>query len=153
MNRNSAAPPTTIRSMTPAGAHIALVTGANRGLGLETSRQLLAKGLRVVLTGRDDRALERAVESLGADGERAMTVRMDVTDVTSITRARRVVSERFGAVDVLVNNAAVLEFENEDALSIPADACLRGFVDQRLCSHRTLWSLRRRWRRHATDAS
>ena len=48
--------------MTPAGVRVALVTGANRGLGFETSRQLLAKGLRVVLAGRDDRALERAVE-------------------------------------------------------------------------------------------
>src|SRR6185503_7712 len=113
--------------MTPAGARVALVTGANRGLGLETSRQLLAKGLRVVLSGRDDRALARALEALGADAERAMTVRMDVTDVASITRARRVVDERFGAVDVLVNNAAVLEFENEDALSIPTEGYRRTF--------------------------
>jgi NADP-dependent 3-hydroxy acid dehydrogenase YdfG len=49
-------------------------------LGLETSRQLLAKGLRVVLAGRDDRALALAVEQLGADAGRAITVRMDVTD-------------------------------------------------------------------------
>ena len=88
---------------------------------------MLAKGLRVALAGRDDRALERALEELGAHAERAMTVRMDVTDVASITRARRVVEERFGGVDVLVNNAAVLEFENEDALSIPADAYRRTF--------------------------
>ena len=113
--------------MTPAGARVALVTGANRGLGYETSRQLLAKGLRVVLAGRDERALARAVKELDADAERAMTVRLDVTDVASITRAQRVVDERFGAVDVLVNNAAVLEFENEDALSIPADAYRRTF--------------------------
>src|SRR4051812_28871607 len=105
--------------MTHSGARIALVTGANRGLGFETSRQLLARGLRVVLAGRDNRALERAAEQLGAEAERAMTVRIDVTDVTSITRAHRIVEERFGAVDVLVNNAAVLEFENKDALSIP----------------------------------
>src|SRR5262245_31052695 len=113
--------------MTPVGGRIALVTGANRGLGLETSRQLLAKGLRVALAGRNERALERAVGELGDGAERAMTVRMDVTDVASITRAHRTVSERFGAVDVLVNNAAILEFENEDALSIPADAYRRTF--------------------------
>ena len=113
--------------MTHAGVRIALVTGANRGLGFETSRQLLARGLRVVLAGRDNRALERAAEQLGAEAERAMTVRMDVTDVASITRAHRIIEERFGAVDVLVNNAAVLEFENEDALSIPADAYRRTF--------------------------
>jgi NAD(P)-dependent dehydrogenase (short-subunit alcohol dehydrogenase family) len=113
--------------MTPADVRVALVTGANRGLGFETSRQLLAKGLRVVLAGRDDRALERAVGELGADAARAMTVRMDVTDVASITRAHRVVDERFGSVDVLVNNAAILEFENEEVLSIPADAYRRTF--------------------------
>ena len=113
--------------MTPVSGRVALVTGANRGLGLETSRQLLAKGLRVVLAGRNERALERAVGELGAGAERAMTVRMDVTDVASITRAHRAVDKRFGSVDVLVNNAAILEFENEDALSIPADAYRRTF--------------------------
>jgi NAD(P)-dependent dehydrogenase (short-subunit alcohol dehydrogenase family) len=113
--------------MTPDGVRLALVTGANRGLGFEASRQLLAKGLRVALAGRDEQALARAVDELGADADRAMTVRMDVTDVTSITRAHRLVEGRFGGVDVLVNNAAVLKFENEDALSIPGDAYRRTF--------------------------
>ena len=107
--------------MTKAGTRVALVTGANRGLGLETSRQLLAKGLDVVLTGREDDALARALHRLGRDAERAMTVRMDVTDVASIERAHQTIQKRFGAVDVLVNNAAVLLFEDEDVLSIPAD--------------------------------
>jgi len=106
---------------------VALVTGANRGLGLETSRQLLAKGLAVVLTGRDAEQLDRALRSLKTDDSRAMTVRMDVTDVASIERARRTVTDRFGAVDVLVNNAAVLQFDDEDALSIPADGYRRTF--------------------------
>jgi NAD(P)-dependent dehydrogenase (short-subunit alcohol dehydrogenase family) len=110
----------------PDDMRVALVTGANRGLGLETSRQLLAKGLNVALAGRDDEALERAVDSLG-ENDRAMTVRMDVTDVGSIERARRAVAERFGDVDILVNNAAVLLFEDEDVLDIPADAYQRTF--------------------------
>jgi NAD(P)-dependent dehydrogenase (short-subunit alcohol dehydrogenase family) len=113
--------------MTTAGARVALVTGANRGLGFETSRQLLKQGLQVVLSGRDEQALQRALRDLGAEAERGMAVRMDITDVPSITRAQRVIGDRFGAVDVLVNNAAVLEFENEDALSIPADAYRRTF--------------------------
>jgi NAD(P)-dependent dehydrogenase (short-subunit alcohol dehydrogenase family) len=111
----------------PAGTRVALVTGANRGLGFETSRQLLANGLNVVLTGRDDRALDRALRGLGRDDARAMIVRMDVTDVASIKRAEQAVAKRFGRVDVLVNNAAVLLFENEDVLSIPADAHRRTF--------------------------
>lgn len=106
---------------------VALVTGANRGLGFETSRQLLERGLNVVLTGRDERALERAMRSLGDDETRAMAVRMDVTDVSSVETARRLVSDRFGRVDVLVNNAAVLLFENEDVLSTPADAYQQTF--------------------------
>lgn len=106
---------------------VALVTGANRGLGLETSRQLLAKGLDVVLTGRDERALERALRGLGQPETRAMAVRMDVTDVASIKSAHRAVAQRLGGVDILVNNAAVLLYENEDVLSIPADGYRRTF--------------------------
>jgi NAD(P)-dependent dehydrogenase (short-subunit alcohol dehydrogenase family) len=113
--------------VTRAGTRVALVTGANRGLGFETSRQLLAKGLNVALTGRDDDSLERAVRSLGQDEDRAMTVRMDVTDVASIERAQRTVAQRFGGIDILVNNAAVLLFEDEDVLAIPADAYQRTF--------------------------
>jgi len=105
---------------TPAG--VAVVTGANRGLGLETSRQLLARGLRVVMAGRDEDATERARRSLGAEGERAMAVRMDVTDVASIESAHGRIVEQMGEVDVLVNNAAVLLFDDADPLSIPAAA-------------------------------
>jgi NAD(P)-dependent dehydrogenase (short-subunit alcohol dehydrogenase family) len=102
---------------------VALVTGANRGLGLETSRQLLVKGLTVVMAGRDQALLERARRTVGDDEQRrAVAVAMDVTDPESIVAAHRIVSERLGPVDVLVNNAAVLLFENEDALSIPPDA-------------------------------
>jgi NAD(P)-dependent dehydrogenase (short-subunit alcohol dehydrogenase family) len=111
----------------PHGGRVALVTGANRGLGLETSRQLLAKGLRVVLAGRDERAVERAAGGLGPDADRAMAVRMDVTDTPSIARAHDLIMERFGPVAVLVNNAAVLECENEAALEIPAEAYRRTF--------------------------
>jgi NAD(P)-dependent dehydrogenase (short-subunit alcohol dehydrogenase family) len=101
---------------------VALVTGANRGLGLETSRQLRARGLRVVLAGRDVAALERTRHTLAESGHDALAVRMDVTDVDSIVAAHRMVTRTAGSVDVLVNNAAVLLFENSDALSIPSEA-------------------------------
>jgi NAD(P)-dependent dehydrogenase (short-subunit alcohol dehydrogenase family) len=113
--------------VTDTGTRVALVTGANRGLGLETSRQLLAKGLSVVLTGRDDDALGSAAAPLAQREDRVMTVRMDVTDVGSIKRAQEAVGRRFGSVDVLVNNAGVLLFENEDALSIPSEGYRRTF--------------------------
>jgi NAD(P)-dependent dehydrogenase (short-subunit alcohol dehydrogenase family) len=104
-----------------AGA-IALVTGANRGLGFEIARQLLGRGLRVVLTGRDEAATRRALEALGAAGKNALAVRLDVTDPASIAAARRTTEERLGPVDVVVNNAAVLVQENDSPLSIPRDA-------------------------------
>ena len=113
--------------MAKAQTHVALITGANRGLGLETARQLLARGLHVVLAGRDDDALDRAFRSFDRASEQAMTVRMDVTNPESIRSAQRAVAGRFGGVDILVNNAAVLLFENEDVLSIPLDAYRRTF--------------------------
>jgi NAD(P)-dependent dehydrogenase (short-subunit alcohol dehydrogenase family) len=104
---------------------VALVTGANRGMGLETSRQLLVRGLRVVMTGRNEVATERARRQLGDVSENAITVPIDVTDRTSIEKARRAILKQFGGVDVLVNNAAVLIFENDDVLSIPSDGFRR----------------------------
>jgi NAD(P)-dependent dehydrogenase (short-subunit alcohol dehydrogenase family) len=111
--------------MTRGKAGVALVTGANRGLGLETSRQLLDRGLRVVLSGREEAATQRAMQDLGGDSGARMAVRMDVTDPASIQAARQMIEGRFGPVDVLVNNAAVLLFENSEILSIPADGFRR----------------------------
>ncbi len=105
-----------------------MVTGANRGLGFETARQLLAKGLSVVLTGRDASELERARRALPEqDQRRVVTAQMDVTSVESVVEAQRAVSEQIGVVDVLVNNAAVLLGENDDVLSIGADVYRRTF--------------------------
>jgi NAD(P)-dependent dehydrogenase (short-subunit alcohol dehydrogenase family) len=108
-----------------AGGRVALVTGANRGLGLETSRQLLERGLRVVMTGRDERAVQHARDALGAGEDAAMALGLDVTDPASIESAERAIAARLGGVDVLVNNAAVLLFDDRSVLSIPAE----GFRD------------------------
>jgi NAD(P)-dependent dehydrogenase (short-subunit alcohol dehydrogenase family) len=108
--------------MTKARPRVALVTGANRGLGLETSRQLLERGLRVAMTGRDLEATRRALDGLGADARDAIAVPMDVTDASSIAAAQHATAERLGPVEVVVNNAAVLLFESSDVLSIPAEA-------------------------------
>ena len=104
-------------------SRIALVTGANRGIGLETCRQLLAQGLRVAMTGRDQHAVERALEGLQASRDSVIAVRMDVTDATSIKAAHDTIIKQFGAVDVVVNNAAILLFESADVLETP----LQGF--------------------------
>ena len=112
--------------MTQAKPRVALVTGANRGMGLETARQLLERGLRVVMTGRDEDATERARRTLG-DAQRAVTVRLDVSDRSSITAAYDTIVRDVGTVDVLVNNAAVLLFEDSDVLSIPPEGFQRSF--------------------------
>lgn len=100
----------------------AVVTGANRGLGLETCRQLLRRGLNVAMTGRDLGAVERALRGLKHEAaSTAIAVHMDVTDVASIHAASQTIVDRFGSADVLVNNAAVLLFESSHVLDIPAD--------------------------------
>jgi NAD(P)-dependent dehydrogenase (short-subunit alcohol dehydrogenase family) len=99
---------------------VAVITGANRGMGLETARQLLARGYQVALTGRDAAAVERARRALGDLAEHAISERLDVTDRASIAAAGRSIRKRWGRVDVLVNNAAVLVAENAEVLSIAA---------------------------------
>lgn len=113
--------------MAKAERRVALVTGANRGIGRETGRQLLSKGLTVIFSGRNEDALKRVIASLGRDARHASAVRMDVADASSVEQARREVIQRHGRVDVLVNNAAVLLYESEQALAIPADAYRQTF--------------------------
>ena len=84
--------------------------------------------MTVVMTGRDQAALERAQNAVDEDAHtRAVAVPMDVTDAESVDATYRIVRERVGSVDVLVNNAAVLLFDNEDVLSIPAGAYRQTF--------------------------
>ncbi len=109
-----------------AGERVALVTGANRGMGLETCRELMARGLRVVMTGRDGDELQRARRDLGHAAD-VIAVPLDVTKAASIQAAHAAVRDQFGDVDVLVNNAAILLHENSDVLSIPHDAFAETF--------------------------
>jgi NAD(P)-dependent dehydrogenase (short-subunit alcohol dehydrogenase family) len=87
---------------------IALVTGANRGIGLEIARQLAAKGVRVILTARDLARAEDAAGKLAAAGLPVTGRQLDVTDQASVDRLARSVQEEFGRLDILVNNAGIL---------------------------------------------
>src|SRR6185312_2873899 len=89
------------------GRTIALVTGANKGIGYEIAAGLGALGWSVGVGARDEQRREVAVEKLRAAGVDAFGVPLDVTDDASVAAAARLVEERAGRLDVLVNNAAV----------------------------------------------
>src|SRR6266508_2831697 len=85
---------------------VAVVTGANRGIGLEVCRQLAGLGYAVVLGSRDLRKGRRAAARLG-DAPNVTPCQLDVADDDSVRAAARWVAERFGRCDALVNNAAI----------------------------------------------
>lgn len=87
---------------------IALVTGANRGIGLEVVRQLARRGFTSLLGARDAEKGKRAAATMGEGGLKVVPVQLDVTARESIEALRRWTEERFGKLDVLVNNAGVL---------------------------------------------
>src|SRR5688572_20204582 len=87
---------------------IALVTGANRGLGYETALRLGRDGMTVLLGSRDARRGGAAAETIRAAGGTAESVVLDVTDPASVDAAALAVRDRYGRLDVLVNNAGIL---------------------------------------------
>lgn len=83
---------------------VALITGANRGIGLQVAKDLIAHGYFVVVTSRK---LENAEEAVNELGDNASALALDVTDQISIARAAEQVTSDLGRLDLLVNNAAI----------------------------------------------
>ena len=86
---------------------IALVTGANKGIGFEIASGLGALGWTVGVSARDDRRRDEALQKLRAGGADVFGVPLDVTDDHSVAAAARLIEDRAGRLDVLVNNAGV----------------------------------------------
>ncbi|MET9211524.1 MULTISPECIES: SDR family NAD(P)-dependent oxidoreductase [unclassified Nocardia] len=86
---------------------IALVTGANKGIGYEIAAGLGALGWRVGVGARDRQRREAAVEKLRAAGTDAFAVPLDVADDASVAAAAELIADQVGGLDVLVNNAAI----------------------------------------------
>ena len=86
---------------------IALITGANKGIGKEIARQLGAQGLTVLIGARDAQRGEEAAAELRAGGANAQAITLDVTDEASISAAAAKVESNCGRLDVLVNNAGI----------------------------------------------
>ncbi|GAA4781995.1 SDR family oxidoreductase [Lysobacter hankyongensis] len=91
-----------------ATSKIALVTGATRGIGLETVRQLAEAGVHTLLAGRDRQKAVAAALTLQTQGLPVEAIALDVTDADSIAAAVREVEQRHGRLDILVNNAGIL---------------------------------------------
>jgi NAD(P)-dependent dehydrogenase (short-subunit alcohol dehydrogenase family) len=86
---------------------IALITGANKGIGLETARQLGKTGVHVIIGARDAAKGRAAVESLQAAGLSAETIELDVTQEPSVKAAAQTIMQQHGKLDILVNNAGI----------------------------------------------
>ena len=95
-------------------AKTALITGANRGIGRLLAVALADAGLEVVVLGRSAEALEPVVAEIEARGRRSVPVVADVTDSDSVDAAVRVALDQLGSLDVLINNAGVI-----DAVEVP----------------------------------
>ncbi|MEV0374128.1 SDR family oxidoreductase [Streptomyces sp. NPDC050636] len=93
--------------MSTDGAQIVLVTGANKGIGLETARRLGELGMTVLVGARDKGRGEAAAEQLRAGGADARFVHLDVTDEKTVAATAQWIEAEFGRLDVLINNAGV----------------------------------------------
>jgi NAD(P)-dependent dehydrogenase (short-subunit alcohol dehydrogenase family) len=97
---------------------IVLITGGSRGLGLALARELTRQGARIAICGRDQDSLARAGASLVRLGADVIAVSCDVTDRESVGRLMQQVQERLGPVDVLINNAGIIEVGPAETMSV-----------------------------------
>lgn len=107
---------------------IALITGANKGIGKEIARQLGAQEMTVLIGARDKQRGEEAAAELAAGGADARAVVLDVTDDAGIAEAAAQVEKEFGRLDVLVNNAGIaLDGGPSSALTLSRETLRRTY--------------------------
>lgn len=87
---------------------VALVTGANRGIGLEVSSELAKRGIHVIMGSRDQKKGEAAVQKIKKQYDNVEWISLDVSEPSSIEQAAAAIIKKFGGVDILVNNAGIL---------------------------------------------
>jgi NAD(P)-dependent dehydrogenase (short-subunit alcohol dehydrogenase family) len=100
--------------------NIAVVSGANRGIGFEISRQLARQGIHVIVTSRDEAKGQAACEKLAGEGLDVRYHQLDVTDEASIQRLGQFLRREYDRLDILVNNAAIMP-DRRGALEIDLD--------------------------------
>jgi NAD(P)-dependent dehydrogenase (short-subunit alcohol dehydrogenase family) len=99
---------------------IALITGANRGIGFETARQLGARGIKVLVGARGADKGKEAESKLKAEGFDAEFILLNVDDTQTHRTAAKYIEENFGRLDILINNAAISLDETENGGYVPA---------------------------------
>jgi NAD(P)-dependent dehydrogenase (short-subunit alcohol dehydrogenase family) len=109
----------------PSSKKIALITGANKGIGFEVARQLGKQGCTVLVGSRDAKLGEEAVTKLKKDGVEAVPVALDVTRRETIESARAGIEKEFGQLDILVNNAGINDRADGPPSSVEIDAVTR----------------------------
>jgi NAD(P)-dependent dehydrogenase (short-subunit alcohol dehydrogenase family) len=97
---------------------IALVSGGNRGIGLEIVRQLADRGITVILGSRDEEEGWAAAEGLSGD---VVVRQLDVADAESVDHLTSSIEEEFGRLDILVNNAGILNDEDQHGVDADLD--------------------------------
>src|SRR3954453_7166635 len=108
--------------MSPQNAErIALVTGANRGIGRETARQLARRGFHVVIAARDEGKGQQATEGIQAGGGKATFLPLDVSRSDSIRDAARQFAALADRLDVLINNAGIYPDQGWTVVTLPRD--------------------------------
>ena len=88
---------------------VALITGANKGIGLETARQLGKLGVTVLVGARDVAKGEAAVAELKKDGVDAKAIKLDVNDAADYAAVAKEIEASYGVLDILVNNAGAAQ--------------------------------------------
>src|SRR4030081_1050774 len=88
-------------------AKVAVVTGASQGIGRDTALALAAAGAKVAVAARNEEKLASLVQEISAAGGEGFAVKMDVADLEQVKTGFKQVLEKFGRLDILVNNAAI----------------------------------------------
>lgn len=101
---------------------VALITGANRGIGFETARQLGKQGIKVLIGARSEDKGREAEEALKAEGLDVEYLNIDVDDAATHASAAKAIEERYGKLDILINNAGIFLKEEfgPDGSPVPA---------------------------------